>query len=138
MIAEEVSMIQSLAPSIGIWSLVFIAFVTLVKVWPKLKELQISGDGALRDRLLVRIEHLESAQKGHDQELADERQRCDEKIRVLEDQVRGLYKRLNDAVHVVDVMIMLWRANPERFGEHIEKIEAMMVRDERGLAALPA
>lgn len=82
----------------GVWTLVLIALVTLIKGWPALKKLSIEADGSLRRDLLERIGVLEH-------ELAAERRSCDDRLREqdarhgrelarLEGEVNGLRRQM--------------------------------------------
>ena len=47
------------AGTFGIWSLVAVAVLTLIKGWPALRKMGLDADGSLRSDLMGRIEHLE-------------------------------------------------------------------------------
>lgn len=76
----------------GVWTLVLIALVTLVKGWPALKKLSIEADGSLRKDLLNRIATLES-------ELATERRSCDDRLRDQDARHRAEMARIEGEVN---------------------------------------
>lgn len=44
----ELALLKYLTPTLGVWVLVLIAFITLVKVWPALRQMTISEAAQLR------------------------------------------------------------------------------------------
>ena len=76
----------------GVWTLVLIALVTLIKGWPALKKLAIEADGSLRRDLLDRIGALET-------ELAAERRACDERLREQDSRHRTEMARIEGEVN---------------------------------------
>ena len=74
---------QLTAGGLGVWTLVGVVVVALIKGWPALKKLQIDGDQSLRADLLKRIGDLEK-------QMADERHECNERLREMQKQIDGL------------------------------------------------
>src|SRR5689334_16868854 len=76
----------------GVWTLVLIALVTLIKGWPALKKLSIEADGSLRKDLLDRIGTLEV-------QLTAERRSCDDRLREQESRHNAEMARLEGEVN---------------------------------------
>ena len=60
---------------------------TLIKGWPKLKEIPVTSDSSLRHDLFARVSQLED-------DLRDERRNCDAQLRLLRDEISGLHRQL--------------------------------------------
>lgn len=69
---------------IGGWALTIALIGTVIKVWPKLKELQIGSDGSLRHDLLEEIARLRAEIVTARAEAAAERVICDAKLAAIE------------------------------------------------------
>lgn len=93
------------ASGAGVWTLVVIAIITLIKGWPALRRLSIEADGSLRRDLFTRIRELEeelvterrcSAQRLAElrEESAEERRQCDLKLEELRAEVVGLHRQM--------------------------------------------
>lgn len=54
----------------GVWTLVLIALITLIKGWPALRKLSIEADGSLRKDLMQRISTLEVENRALHAEIA--------------------------------------------------------------------
>lgn len=80
----------------GVWTLVLIAVVTLIRGWPALRKLAIEADGSLRSDLLGRIRELEQLLR---QEQAA-RAQADALVRGLERQLIQLQLSAGIAVHL--------------------------------------
>jgi hypothetical protein len=84
--------------SVGVWTLVFIALITLIKGWPALKKMSIEADGSLRKDLLDRIGSLEaeirSERKACDERLNEQEIRHVEAMALLKGEVNGLRRQL--------------------------------------------
>ena len=78
---------QNLTPGAAAWATVVLLLVTLVKGWPKIKEIQVGSDSSLRHDLFARVTQLED-------DLRDERRNCDDQLRLLRDEIRGLHRQL--------------------------------------------
>lgn len=68
------------------WVLVVIALVTLIKIWPRLKELQLESDNSLRNDLLKRVASLEA-------ELKTERESCALQLAAMQLQIDGMRRQ---------------------------------------------
>ena len=91
------------------WSVVVLTVVTigaLIKVWPLLDRQKREGDASLRSDLLTRINVLEN-------EIRDERRRCDEEMGKLRAQIDGLQRMI--------VQFQVSSGQPLRFGSEAEK-----------------
>jgi hypothetical protein len=69
---------------VGGWALAIALVGTFIKVWPKLKELQIGSDGSLRHDLLQEIARLRADIVTARAEAAAERVVCDAKMAAME------------------------------------------------------
>ncbi|HET7255619.1 MAG TPA: hypothetical protein VFJ46_17820 [Xanthobacteraceae bacterium] len=78
----------------GVWTLVLIAMVTLIKGWPALKKLSIEADGSLRKDLLERIGTLEGKLEEGSEQLAIERRECDRQLEELRKEIAGLHRQM--------------------------------------------
>lgn len=71
---NEVELLRAMTPgSWGVWSLVALAVLSLIKGWPVLKKIGMDGDASLRHDLLDEVRALR-------REVADERRSCDLKL----------------------------------------------------------
>ena len=101
--AAEVEILKALTPGgVGVWTLVFLCLITLIKGWPALKKISVEADGSLRADLLARISDLEK-QAAQDRlaftnEMAAERKRCEEEIRELRQEFDEDRRALNEQV----------------------------------------
>lgn len=77
----------SAASGYGIWALVLIAVITIVKGWPAIVEASNASNSSLRKDLMARVEGLE-------EDLRAERKSCDEQIRLLRNEIAGLQRQL--------------------------------------------
>lgn len=75
----------------GIWTLVALAVVWIIRIQPKMRELQNSADGSLRKDLMERIDKLEK-------QLLDERRQCDRELDAMRVELRGMQQTV-DGVH---------------------------------------
>lgn len=97
---NEAALVQlaSRGGSVGVWTLVFIALITLIKGWPALKKMSIEADGSLRKDLLDRIGSLESEiraeRKACDERLNEQELRHVEAMATLQGEVNGLRRQL--------------------------------------------
>ncbi|HEY8593322.1 MAG TPA: hypothetical protein VIL42_10735 [Sphingomicrobium sp.] len=91
-----------LAPGLGVWSLVFLAIITLIKGWPALTKLKNESDGSLRQDLLKRVAELESQQRidraQFEEDMRAERKSCDDRLRDQEDRHKQDIAELNGKV----------------------------------------
>jgi hypothetical protein len=71
----------------GVWALVVVAIITLIKGWPALRKLSLEADGSLRKDLFARIHELE-------EQLAVERRDCAVKLEELRAEVVGLHRQM--------------------------------------------
>lgn len=73
-------------------------FGILVRQWVPYKKLQVEEDASLRTDLLKRISDLEAAQidiqRRHEEEMRDERRRCDEEMSKVRAQLDGLQRMI--------------------------------------------
>lgn len=84
----ELQILKAFTPgAAGIWLLVAMCAMTLIKGWPALKRIGLEADASLRADLLERIGDLEAA-------LAQERRDCDRQIEELRKEVSGLQRQL--------------------------------------------
>lgn len=81
------------AGTIGIWGLLGLAFITLIKTWPIIQQRVIEAraqqadeDQSLRTDLLSRIGELE-------EELREERKRCSEELQRLRGELIGVTRQ---------------------------------------------
>lgn len=74
MSGTDIAQLAAHGAGAGVWTLVLIALITLIKGWPALRKLSIEADGSLRRDLLDRIDALEK-------ELSAERRSCDDRLR---------------------------------------------------------
>jgi polyhydroxyalkanoate synthesis regulator phasin len=79
------------ASGMGVWALVGLAVVTLIKGWPALRKLSIEAEGSLRKDLLERIDSLEK-------EVSAERRSCDDRLREQDAAHREAEARLNGRI----------------------------------------
>lgn len=75
----------------GIWTLVALAVVWLIRIQPKMRELQNNADGSLRKDLMERIDKLEK-------QLLDERRECDRELEKMRVEMRGMQQTM-DGLH---------------------------------------
>jgi flagellar motility protein MotE (MotC chaperone) len=89
----------------GVWTLVIIALVTLIKGWPALRKMSLEADGSLRKDLFARIHELEEQQARERTEanealrevyrqLETERAECNAKLEELRDEIIGLHRQM--------------------------------------------
>jgi hypothetical protein len=101
----ELAAFKSLAPTAGVWALVLMALVTLIRTWPlvqlrttEARRQRADADGSLREDLLERIGNLEGmlAAEQHHREAAlyAEQLRCEERLRELKRDMEALYDGL--------------------------------------------
>ena len=89
--------------------------LTLVKIWPRLKEL---GNERVTDseaRLTARVESLEAQLERVRLELGEERRRYEKEIQILR-------HRLNNEMHALDSLLMLMESAPDRLENNIQII----------------
>ncbi len=75
----------------GIWTLVALAVVWLIRIQPKMRELANNADGSLRKDLMDRIDKLEK-------QLLDERRECDRELEKMRVEMRGMQQTM-DGLH---------------------------------------
>jgi hypothetical protein len=91
--------VSNLTPTFyGIMALIVIVVGALIKAWPSLDRQKREGDASLRADLMQmlteeRTTHA-AAMAALRQEMQDERRRCDEEVRGLRDQVKGLERMI--------------------------------------------
>lgn len=101
--ATEVEILKALTPGgVGVWTLVFLCLITLIRGWPVLKKISVEADGSLRADLLKRISDLET-QAAQDRlafatEMAAERKRCEDEIRELRQEAEDERRALKEEV----------------------------------------
>lgn len=87
----EVALLKEFTPgAAGVWVIVAMCALTLIKGWPALKKIGLEADASLRGTLLSRIELLEE-QAAADRiafsaEMAGERKRCEDEIREIKNE----------------------------------------------------
>ena len=86
---NEIGIFQSmLTGSWGIWTLVGLTVVTLIKGWPAIKKLQNEADGSMRHDFLIMIADLRL-------ELEKEKERC----MISDAALRSEINRLHGQIH---------------------------------------
>jgi hypothetical protein len=116
--------LQSLTPSgTGVWVLVAMLALTLVKGWPKLKAIQVGADDSLRHDLLEEIARLRAdivaaraesaaerllgdarlaaAEVKHSAQLAAIGKRHDLRVAAMEDEIRGMRAQMQQIIESV-------------------------------------
>lgn len=73
--------------AVGIWTLLAVVLVALIKAWPALAKIANEGDASLRTALLTRITNLEG-------ELADERRECARKLELMSQEILTLSNKV--------------------------------------------
>lgn len=125
---------------VGVWALVLMALITLIKGWPTLKKLSIEADGSLRKDLLNRINELEDELRKEKRERTDdvraERIRCDGEMDKLHNEITGLQRHLitfqiasgrpmalhtPEADAAVDSLLKILNGTPGRDGADTER-----------------
>ena len=90
---------------IGGWAIAFGVFGTILKIWPKLKSLQIEADGSLRHDLFAEIDRLRKDIVAAREEVAKERLMCEAKLAALElkhnTEMAGLRRHLKQILESV-------------------------------------
>lgn len=113
--------------AIGIWTLVAIIIVALIKGWPALKKIQAESDSALRTDLLRRIDTLETRVADLEKLLT---RREMEHAAAMED----VQHELANETQSLDSFILLAEANPERVLEQLPKIKELRARHKERVA----
>ena len=86
----ELSIIQSMTPGgWGVWTLVALSAVTLIKGWPAMKKLQNEADGAMRSDFLKMISDLRA-------ELDKEKDRCERSEQALRSEIDRLHGQIHE------------------------------------------
>lgn len=80
--------------SYGIWLLVLLAFVALVKAWPALRKLQIEADGALRNDLMRMVTERDARITQLELQMVDERRECLARLAELSAELEGLKRMI--------------------------------------------
>lgn len=124
----DLAILRSFTPgAAGIWVLVAMAVITLIKGWPKLKELQLASDGSLRVDLMGRITALEA-------EIIELRKALDAKEQQHEAELRIMRHRLNNETHSLDALLLLLEAAPDKLIDNVARIKEMRVNKEHTIA----
>lgn len=83
--------------AVGVWSLLATVLVALIRAWPAIKQRvnearrdELDANSKLRGDLLGRIASLEAAAIQRDAAMLEERRRCDEKLRDMQEKLDGL------------------------------------------------
>ena len=79
---------------VGVWTLVLMLLVALIKAWPALAKLRLEGDTSLRSDLWKRIEKLEEDQRLQKIECAAEQLRLNTQLQEKEKSIQGLQRQL--------------------------------------------
>jgi hypothetical protein len=97
----------------GVWTLVFMLAITLIKGWPKLKAIQIGADDSLRHDLLAEITRLRAENTAdrvihdakiaaievkHSAQLTEIGERHDRRIAGMEAEMTGLRSQMQQLV----------------------------------------
>jgi ElaB/YqjD/DUF883 family membrane-anchored ribosome-binding protein len=75
----------------GIWTLVALVVVWIIRIQPKMRELQNSADGSLRKDLMERIDKLEK-------QLSEERRECDREMHEMREEFRNTIKAMQQTI----------------------------------------
>ncbi len=85
---NEVAILKAMTPGgWGIWTLVALAVLSLIKGWPVLRKIGLEGDTSLRRDLMSRVSKLES-------DLHEERVSCERELGSLRAEIAGLHRQL--------------------------------------------
>ncbi len=122
-----------LTPTAGIWSLVLIAVITLIKAWPRLMELSAGSDASLRTDLLDRVATLEAQLEALHLAMDAARESHEREMRILRHQ-------LNNERMSLDLLLAMLENAPEKVTDIVVKVKelraqhALEIAAERGLA----
>ena len=103
---NEIGIFQSMPTgSWGIWTLVGLSIVTLIKGWPAIKKLQNEADGSMRHDFLTMISDLRH-------ELEKEKERCTASEETLRSEINRLHGQIHELRNaMVELTLGAARAN---------------------------
>lgn len=86
--------------TIGIWTLVGMAFVTIVKAWPAIKarvnearRIELDADGKFREDLLARLADLERERRDERREADRRHEECETTLRQVRAQLESVVRQ---------------------------------------------
>lgn len=133
----------------GIWTLVALVAVALVRVWPRLREINVQADDSLRAQLLARIGTLEARANTLEKSLYDQQERHAVELRTMQQQhgaelrkmdarhhgeMQLLRHRFNNERAALEALLLLLKVSPEKVAEHVDQILEMRADRERTIA----
>lgn len=135
----ELAVIKGMTPgAYGIFAILAVLVLTLIKIWPKLKEMQIGADSSLRAELMARITQLETQLTRVETDQAAERESHSNQMRLMAErhaaEMQILRHRLNNETHSLDALLLLLETNPERTIESVGRIKEMRVAQAQQIA----
>jgi hypothetical protein len=114
--ANVVTRLLSDGAGIGVWTLVLLLLITLVKSWPALRKLGLDADGSLRKDLLERIRTLEEALRAERAEcnakFEEQKRSHDNMMAQMQGQIDGLMRQLIQLQQSAGGTILLDRGRP--------------------------
>lgn len=117
----------STAATGGIWTLVVVAVLTLIRSWPSLRKMGLDADTSLRTDLLTRINQLETQVAAMETAQVEERARHDAEIQLLR-------HRLNNETASLDALLLLLKVDPQKVMESVDMITEMRARKAQEIA----
>jgi hypothetical protein len=92
---DVIGEVQSLTPGAkGIYMILAVALVTLIKVWPILSKNKYEADGSLRADLLKRVSQLESDAVQARKDCIEEQEKLHQRIREQDKIIDGLQRQI--------------------------------------------
>jgi hypothetical protein len=106
------SIMKAMTPgAYGIWGLVALVSLALIKGWPAMAEAALKAKTAMGDRRLSRIEKLEA--------------KIDEQRVSYEAEIGILRHELNNVTTAFEALLLLIESKPESAAQHVSRIREM-------------